>query len=770
MKKTSYQLFMILFERFVKSGLPLVTPHPRLIWEGKKTAIVKKKKMDLSKFKILCDFGGKAYGFIRCREPKVIDLKRFKALEGKHLISEAEREKWWPGVEEFFRYDIRGFFPFEKPRRIRKPAAGTQTSIHEVVFKRKEFDPRVTAKELKALSDKDLVSLHGQVHSFWEERGSRPGDELVINCHLLIVEEMKRRGLEHRIQDGLDEAAAKLMGLHIDEDYVYLDDLDQIFGEGFYIKDLFLAGIGGVAVSGRGRDFDVWVNFPTGKDAVEKFLGDLEFRFRSFLNENLNEKINFKLDKNGEFAKFLEQEKHPPNLADATHLVPDPEGKFTNYLPLARLKVEFIPPEKRELIRMGQELKPGVPFQPLKSRTGYGRFSFYDKESLWKGWISKYLLKKPITPIAAEEKMDGIRLVPSRDRKRVWIFTEDKKRDRAPYLPDVVAEMKRLPVKSVILDSETVIWESGAPIPRHEMIRLVVSKKPLKDEEIHVNCFDCLYYNGKSLIDLPWKERQIYLKKVLPRDLKHLKRVEPCIITNRRTFDKCIERTSKAPGSEGAMLKSIEGKYDLKGRTGEWAKLKLTFELKVSVIGLLRKPFPLRPAPTSDLVGDEAIRTFKRLQEKSKTYILRAAFRDKSGRLQAIMSDHRLTPGNLSLKWDAAKKEWKGTEDPRIWQTGKGFPHRKHGEYAYGNTYAKKLDPGPKMGSIVTVRPIMMRKFQAEGKTMFSWMFPNLREIDPERTSPDTIEDVERIVRESAARTPGKKARMEIMKALHGGN
>ncbi|MBA7639286.1 DNA ligase [subsurface metagenome] len=375
----------------------------------------------------------------------------------------------------------------------------------------------------------------------------------------------------------------------------------------------------------------------------------------------------------------------------------------------------------------------------------------------------------PITPIAAENKMDGIRMCAHREGKRVWIFTEDKKRDRAPYLPDVVADMRRLPVRSVILDSETTIWEGGAPIPRHEMIRLVVSKKPLRGEDVRVNVFDILYYNGKSLIDLSWKERQVYLKKVLPRDLKHLKRVIPCIITDRRTFDKCIEKTSKALGSEGSMLKSVEGKYNLKGRTGEWAKYKKVFELKVSVIGTLKKvfPFPKGQTPKSDLTGDEALRTFRGLQEKSKTYILRCAFRDKAGKLTPVFSDHRLTPGDLSLKWDSARKEWKGTEDPRIWRMGKGFAQRKHGEYAYGNTYAKRLDPAPKMGSIVTVRPIMMRKFKMNGATGISWMFPNLREIDPTRSAPDTIEDVERIVRESAARTPGKKAQMEIMKAIH---
>ncbi|GAI73019.1 unnamed protein product, partial [marine sediment metagenome] len=87
---------------------------------------------------------------------------------------------------------------------------------------------------------------------------------------------------------------------------------------------------------------------------------------RSFLNKNLNNRI---------------------------HLVPDPEGKYTNFLPLARLKVEFLKPEEQELIIMrDQQIKPGVAFQPLKTGTGYGKFSFYDKEELWKKWASKYLL------------------------------------------------------------------------------------------------------------------------------------------------------------------------------------------------------------------------------------------------------------------------------------------------------------------------------------------------------------------------------------------
>ncbi|GAH39104.1 unnamed protein product [marine sediment metagenome] len=157
MKKTSYKLFMILLERLVRSGLPLVDPHPRLIWEKKKTAIVKKKEMDLSRFKILCDFGGRAYGFIRCKEPEKIDLAKFKKTRAKHLITDEELDRWWPGAKELWTYGIRDFFAFERARKIKKPAKGIQTSIEEVVFKRTKFDPRLTAKELKEASDKELI-------------------------------------------------------------------------------------------------------------------------------------------------------------------------------------------------------------------------------------------------------------------------------------------------------------------------------------------------------------------------------------------------------------------------------------------------------------------------------------------------------------------------------------------------------------------------------------------------------------------------------------
>jgi len=363
----------------------------------------------------------------------------------------------------------------------------------------------------------------------------------------------------------------------------------------------------------------------------------------------------------------------------------------------------------------------------------------------------------------------SIRLTGHRDGSKIWIFTEDKKRDRARFLPDIVKELRSLPCSSTILDWETVIWENGSPIPRREMIKIVVSKTPLTGLDIRCNVFDCLWYNGKSLVNLSWEERQKYLEKILPKDLKYLKRVIPHIVHNRKEFDIAIAKCSSYPGSEGAMIKSTQGIYDLSGRTGEWAKLKLTFELKTSIIGIYKKPVPSPKGkvPIHDLTGEEAIRIFKHLQKESKTFVLRCGYLDR-GKIVPIYAEKKLTPGNLELKWDAARKKWKGTDDPRIWVMKAGFSKGTRGEYAYGNTYSKALDPPPKIGDICTVRPILVREFKIEGKSAFSWTFPNLREIDPERHKPDTIEDMRRIARESAARHKIQSQEwLQLMQEIH---
>lgn len=349
--------------------------------------------------------------------------------------------------------------------------------------------------------------------------------------------------------------------------------------------------------------------------------------------------------------------------------------------------------------------------------------------------------------LAIEEKFDGCRFQLHRQDKKVGLFTEDKLRDRSNILPDLVAEAKKLPVAEVILDGEIVWWIQDKPRPRRENMPIIVGKEPIKNEDIRFNVFDCLWYNGKDLTQLPWSERQKYLKKVLPKEGKHFKRVKPIIVQNEKEFEKAIEKVSDEKGSEGAMIKSVNSTYS-KTRTSNWAKIKPKIkEIKVKIIG--RRKVPAGVPKDKKYSHEEMMKKLPELLKKSGTWTYRVAILNGK-KLIPIDADKTLTQSDLTLKWDSDKAKWKGLDDPGQWEMIKGFSQREASEYSFGNTYNIKLEPEPQLGDIITIAPVLMRKFYGkDGKQHISHTFPRVTHADPERDKPDTMDQVRRIVKAS---------------------
>lgn len=400
-----------------------------------------------------------------------------------------------------------------------------------------------------------------------------------------------------------------------------------------------------------------------------------------------------------------------------------------------------------------QQAKLFEPFTSLKARTGYDHYEFNNKNDLFELWAKERL--EANRPIAVQPKYDGLRLLIHWEGDRVAIYTEDKKRDRASILPDVVTEVRSLPIKSGIVDVELVLWREDQPIPRREMIRVIVGKTPIKGEDVRINIHDVLYLDGQPLNTKPYSERLAALDKMLPKDKKHLRKATTWTAKAKADFMTALDKAVAYPGSEGAMVKTMDSDYPLRGRTREetadWGKLKMVSELHVQVIGRTRKPNPWPDRSKRNLEGEEALKAFRKLQKDSQTFYYRCAVLSYD-KLIPIDSQHKLAPGDLTLKFDAEHEGgvWKGTDDPQIWEMAKGFEHRERGDWAYGNTYAIKLDPGPKLGDIITVAPILMRAWKdPEGKEHYSWTFPRVREYDPTRKKPDTVADVEKIVQRS---------------------
>jgi hypothetical protein len=343
-----------------------------------------------------------------------------------------------------------------------------------------------------------------------------------------------------------------------------------------------------------------------------------------------------------------------------------------------------------------------------------------------------------------QAKINGYRIQTHSKGNEISIWT-DGGRERSAILPDLVQEIKSIGHDNFILDGELILIKNGQPIPRAEMAKVGVGKEPIQEDMVYY-VFDIPYYE-EDISQKPLFERSKILDEVLPKDLKIIKHMPSWEVSNKKEYDAAVKKAIAFPGSEGFMGKELDSNYEV-GRGPGWIKMKQTFELKIKVIGVLKKPNPWSKKPDRDLTSQEALDAFKKLQEKSETYILRGSILGKDGKtLVAIESDHRLTKGDLELRWDAKRAVWAGSEDPRIWQQGAEFKNRMEGETAYGKTYAKKLDPAPTSGDIVTIRPTTMRFFKSpDGTQGIAWENPRLEEIDTERTQPDDYADAERII------------------------
>ncbi len=218
----------------------------------------------------------------------------------------------------------------------------------------------------------------------------------------------------------------------------------------------------------------------------------------------------------------------------------------------------------------GQVIKPkakvkkktltlGRAFTPLKSRGGYGAYEFADIEALWTTWAQGYI---PEPGVAVEVKYDGFRVQVHKKGDMVKIKTIKK---------------------NCILDGELLVYVDGKKVERRDMPTYLMTKNP-KPFKAEIEVFDCLYFDDKALNELPWEERQKYLDKVFSGiDELLLHRVKPIIAKTKDKFFAAVKKCSSVEHSEGAMLKVINSKYPLDGKTSEWAKFKNFKELRVKI-------------------------------------------------------------------------------------------------------------------------------------------------------------------------------------------
>jgi DNA ligase-1 len=193
-------------------------------------------------------------------------------------------------------------------------------------------------------------------------------------------------------------------------------------------------------------------------------------------------------------------------------------------------------------------------------------------------------------PCAFEYKYDGIRLQLSKDEKGNIILFTRRLEDVSEQFPEVIDYVKKhIKGKEFILESEAVSYDPKTKkylsfqnisqrIKRKYNIHEIAKKFP-----VEINIFDIMYYEGKNLLNTPFKERRKILEEIItPKKLK-LRLAKQLITDNEKKAQEFFNE-SLAKGEEGVMAKNLDGLYKPGSRVGYGVKIKPsadTFDLVI---------------------------------------------------------------------------------------------------------------------------------------------------------------------------------------------
>ncbi len=194
-------------------------------------------------------------------------------------------------------------------------------------------------------------------------------------------------------------------------------------------------------------------------------------------------------------------------------------------------------------------------------------------------------------PAALEFKYDGFRLMITKDKKgSIKLFTR-RLDEVTKQFPEVVEYVKEfVKGRSFILDSEAVGYDSKKLHyrPFQEISQRIKRKYEIarmeKELPVEVNVFDILYYEGKNLINKPFRERRQLIERVVNEKKWKLKLAENFITDNEREAEDFYKKALDA-GEEGVMMKNLNAPYKPGARVGYMLKLKPalnTFDLVIT--------------------------------------------------------------------------------------------------------------------------------------------------------------------------------------------
>ena len=182
-----------------------------------------------------------------------------------------------------------------------------------------------------------------------------------------------------------------------------------------------------------------------------------------------------------------------------------------------------------------------------------------------------------------EYKLDGARVQVHRDGDRVRVYSRALN-DVTGSLPEIVHQVRSLPLRRVILDGECLaLREDGRPQPFQITMRRFGRRRDaeaLRDTlPLSAIYFDCLYLDDTCLIDQPITARAEALSAVVPAA-----GITPRMVTDDPGVAGRFFAAACDAGHEGLMAKRLDSRYLAGSRGADWLKLKSAHALDLVVL------------------------------------------------------------------------------------------------------------------------------------------------------------------------------------------
>jgi len=183
------------------------------------------------------------------------------------------------------------------------------------------------------------------------------------------------------------------------------------------------------------------------------------------------------------------------------------------------------------------------------------------------------------TPCVVEYKYDGFRLLIHKKNKKVSLFTR-RLENVTKQFPEVAEYIEKyIEGDSFIFDSEAVGFDKKTKkytdfqAISQRIRRKYNIEKLQKDLPVEINIFDVLFYNGKSLLDEPFKTRSELIRKVVKNHPYKIISAKQIITSDAKVAEK-FYKEALANNQEGIMMKKIDAEYKPGRRVGHMLKVK----------------------------------------------------------------------------------------------------------------------------------------------------------------------------------------------------